>query len=181
MQRPHRHARSRSWRVSRIGFAILRRHGGSSGCTAGQRPWTEMAPLLRRWRWPWNERPWAQLDVDERGIEGGYIASVGNALKANNFDVEGSTSAGAAALLRNTRVYSLCSLSPDSALMARRTAPGDAPPRAALAGRKGLSPARQAPYWWAHSREVQKIPGHAYAHTREQTRIGERARNPSSS
>ena len=50
-----------------------------------------MAPLLRRWRWPWNERPWAQLDVDERGIEGGYIASVGNALKATNFAVEGST------------------------------------------------------------------------------------------
>ena len=43
-------------------------------------------------------------DVDERGIEGGYIASVGNALKANSFDVEGSTKCRSGALLRNTRV-----------------------------------------------------------------------------
>ena len=50
-----------------------------------------------------------------------------------------------------------------------RTAPGHArdaplaplPPHADLAGRKSPFPARQAPYWWAHPREVQKISGHA--------------------
>ena len=46
---------------------------------------------FRRWRWPWNERARARLDVVERSTEGGYMASVGDALDATKLAYNGST------------------------------------------------------------------------------------------
>ena len=46
---------------------------------------------FRRWRWPWNERARARLDVVERSTEGGYMVSVGDALDATKLAYNGST------------------------------------------------------------------------------------------
>ena len=46
---------------------------------------------FRRWRWPWNERARARLDVVERSTEGGYMVFLGNALEATKLAFNGSS------------------------------------------------------------------------------------------
>ena len=46
---------------------------------------------LRHWRWPWNERARARLDVVERSTEGGYMVFLGNALEATKLAFNGSS------------------------------------------------------------------------------------------
>ena len=88
---------------------------------------------FRRWRWPWNERARARLDVVERSTEGGYIASVGYALDATKLALNGSTRSWKPSL--QVRESDKSRDPEPDVLQAEGSSPKPHPPRPLLPGR----------------------------------------------